>query len=204
MFLETIKSLGKFLGLFIIYVIIAGITNGLTNNLYLNLLVPALSIILISIFMNKKELKSSLKTIKKDFNIKLFIFGIITCISSIFINYILTKTIGHTSVNQTTLIDNIDKYKYLYSFIIIFIIPFEEEFLFRLSYSNSKNIFSFIISVLIFTSLHITSINELIYIIAYIIPTIGLTLNYFKTNNIYISYILHLLNNLINVLLLIW
>ena len=204
MFLETIKSLGKFLSLFIIYIIITTITDGLTNNPYLLLLIPALVIIIISIILNKKELKSSLKTIKKDFNIKIFIIGIITCLSSILINYILTKLVGNTSTNQTTLLDNIDKYKYLYSFIIIFILPLQEEFLYRLPYSNSKNIYSFIISSLIFASLHLSSTNDLIYLIAYLIPTIGITLNYFKTNNIYISYLLHLLNNLINVLLLIW
>ena len=204
MFLETIKSLGKFLSLFIIYIIITTITDGLTNNPYLLLLIPALVIIIISIILNKKELKSSLKTIKKDFNIKIFIIGIITCLSSILINYILTKLVGNTSTNQTTLLDNIDKYKYLYSFIIIIILPLQEEFLYRLPYSNSKNIYSFIISSLIFASLHLSSTNDLIYLIAYLIPTIGITLNYFKTNNIYISYLLHLLNNLINVLLLIW
>ncbi len=204
MFFDTIKSLCKFIILFIIYIVITGITTGLTNNTYLLLLIPALSIIIISILMNKNELKNSLKSIKKDFNTKLFIFGIITCLSSILINFIITKTIGHTSVNQSTLIDNIDKYKYLYAFILIFIIPLEEEFLFRLPYSNSKNLLSFIISSLIFTSLHLSSTNDFIYIPAYLIPTIGLTLNYFKTTNIYISYLLHLLNNLINVLLLIW
>ena len=204
MFLETVKSICKFLILFIIYAIITGITNGLTNNVYLSLLIPALSIIFISIFINKDELKKSIKTIKKDFKVKVFIFGIITCILSLIINYFITKAVGHTSINQSTLIDNIQKYKYLYSFIIIFILPLEEEFLFRLPYSNSKNIISFIISSLIFTALHLNSTSDFIYIIAYLLPTIGLTLNYFKTNNIYISYLLHLLNNLINVLLLIW
>ncbi len=201
---ETIKSLGKFLLLFVIYIVVIGITNELTNNVYLALLIPSLSIILISIYINKKELKSSLKTIKKDFNLKVFIIGIITCILSIIISYILTKVTGDTSTNQQALIDDINKYKHLYMFIIIFINPLAEEFLYRLPYSNSKNLLSFIISSLIFSSLHLTSTSDLIYLIAYLIPTIGLTLNYFKTNNIYISYLLHLLNNLINVLLLIW
>lgn len=204
MLIETIKSLGKFLTLFIIYTLIIGITNNLTKNIYLSLLIPSLSIIFISILLNKKELKSSLKTFKKDFNIKIFIIGFIACLTSILINYILTRFVGTTSTNQSTIISYIDKYKYPFIFLIVFINPLQEEFLYRLPYSNSKNIISFIISSFIFASLHLTSINDLIYFIAYLIPTIGLTLNYFKTKNIYISYLLHALNNLINVLLLIW
>jgi membrane protease YdiL (CAAX protease family) len=203
MFLETIKSLCKFIILFTIYVLTQGITNNF-NNIYLSLLIPAFFIILVSIIINFKELKKSLKNIKKDIKPKLFILGLILCIISIILNIILTKLTGHTSINQSTLIENIHKYKYLYSFIIIFITPFEEELLFRLPYSNSKNILSFIISSLIFVTLHLSNTSDLIFLIAYLLPTLGLTLNYFKTNNIYISYILHVLNNLINVLLLIW
>ncbi|MBQ7239846.1 MAG: CPBP family intramembrane metalloprotease [Bacilli bacterium] len=204
MIFETIKSIIKFMCLFVIYAIVSSITVARINNIYLSTLIPALVVIIISFFINKDELKTSIKNIKKDFNKKIFIFGIITCILSIIINLILTKVIGHTSNNQTLLIENIHKYKLLYVLIITFIVPLCEEFLFRLPYSKSKNIFTFILSIIIFTLLHINSTSDFIFIGAYIIPTIGLTLNYFKTNNIYISYMLHALNNLINVLLLIW
>ena len=204
MFLETLKSLSKSIGLFFIYIVIYLMTNSYFNNIYLNSLIPSLFIIGITITLYGKELIKSLKNIKKDFNKKLFIFGIITIIISILLNYLFIKIFGNTSINQQNLINNLHKYNLFYAILIIFVTPLTEELVFRYPYDTSLNKYSFLISSIIFIALHINSTNELIYIIAYLVPTIGLTLNYFKTKNIYISYLLHVINNLINVLLLIW
>ena len=203
MSLKLIKNVLTSIGLFLLYLVINTLFY-YKNNIALGNLISSLLTILIISYIYKDIIINNIKNIKKNFNKKIFLIGLILIIISIISSEIIRLLFKYDSFNNDLVINNIKTYKYLYAFNVIIITPFLEELIFRLPYHDNKNKISFIVCVLIFASLHITNLKDLIYIIPYLLPVIGLTLNYYKTDNIFISYLLHLINNLISVLLLIW
>ena len=86
------------------------------------------------------------------------------------------------------------------------IAPIKEEFIYRLPFINNNNkTLNYIIYSLIFASIHLLTINnaiEIIFIIPYLILSFSIGYSLYKTDNILVSTILHMLNNLINIMLL--
>ena len=200
---KLIKNVAISIGLYILYLVI----NSLFfygNNKILGITIGTIITIFIIFYIYKDVIIKNIKNIKKDFNKKYFLIGLGLIIMSIIISEVLRMILTHDSSNNELILNNIKTYKLLYTFNILVITPFVEELIFRLPYHESRNKISFIICVLVFLGIHITSTNDFIFIIAYLLPIIGLTLNYYKTDNIFISYLLHIINNLISVLLLIW
>lgn len=203
MFSKLFKNMLISLGLFILYTLFYSIFIMNTDTIFAQIL-ASLIIIAITSYIYKEIIIKNIKSIKKDFNIKLFLLALLLIIGSIIIDKVLIMNLGHDSMNNTKVIEYIKTYKYIYALYVVIIVPLSEEFMFRLPYNKNKNIITFIECVVIFTLLHMQSLQDFIFIVPYLLVVYGISINYFKTDNIFISYLIHLINNLINVLLLVW
>ena len=201
---------------FLIYLFVPSIlplfiTSNTNSKEYIILLfISYLLVALYFIFINKKELKTSIKALKLN-KIKtliiIFIIGfILNIISNYIINYIIIPNgiSNNELANRKLLMNN----KIIFSILLCIIIPFIEEVLFRLELKkiiNNKYIYLFITSI-IFSLLHNisdTRIIELLYIIPYFILGFTFASIYIKSDNIIYSIIAHMINNLIAVLVVI-
>ena len=164
----------------------------------------SITTIVIIAFIYKDYLLSKIKTIKKDFRPKSFINFIIAAIIVIILTNVIYKVTGTTSSNESLVIHFFKEQPIIFGLDLVIFGPLEEELIFRLPYKNKYKTISLLISSLIFSAVHIGSLNEIIFIIPYMILALGIGSNYFKTDNIYISFFAHALNNAYNVLLLLW
>ena len=203
MILKSFIGLVKSMLLFIIYAIIASIFPPKISQELLSLLTAVIFIVIIVMSFNK-ELKEDLKELKNKFEFKYLIFGAIMSGLVIGIDYLLVKNLGHNSTNQTAVITLIKKSPIIMILGTVVFIPFSEELIYRFPYRKSNKILSLIISSIVFASIHMVGTKEIIFIIPYLILSFTIGYTYFKTDNIYMSYFVHVINNLINVLLLIW
>ena len=81
--------------------------------------------------------------------------------------------------------------------------PFAEEFMFRLPYHKANTKFAFIIYSIVFALAHITFVtSDLIFIPFYLLLSIGIGYSYYKTNNILLSTIIHIINNSLCIMLI--
>ena len=204
MFLNLIKNLGTSLGFLILYIFVTAISYLIFNDYVISSLASSIGTSLIIGFIYRDYLKKKIKTIKKDFRIKSFINALIAIAMVFVLDYMLIKIFGSTSENEKLVEELIKSSPIIYGINAVIITPLTEEFIFRLPYRNKYKIISLLISSLIFSAVHIGSLNEIIFIIPYMILALGIGINYFKTDNIYISYFVHVLNNLINMILLMW
>ncbi len=110
-------------------------------------------------------------------------------------------------------------YKYLYIFDLVLLGPIIEEFFFRyiliqeILYKMIKNdkklkrIIIILLSGFIFAFFHAIAAESFIYfirdILLYIGTSLALSIAYIKTNNIFVGYFVHVLNNLIAVIIMI-
>lgn len=198
------KDVFASIGLYLIYAFITASCSVFIDKEPITLTVAAAIFCFLIILSNINIFKDKFKTIKRDFNQKAFISGIMAIIVVIILNNILTKITGSTSENEIKVINYIKEYPFIFGINAVLIAPLAEELIFRFIYRNEFRITSLIISSLLFSLVHISGSKDAIFLIPYFIMSIGIGINYFKTDNIYISYLIHILNNLINMLLLIW
>lgn len=177
---------------------------------YLNLIYDTLFISILTISY-KNELKNKFNEFKNNIfeffkkYIKYWILAIILmAISSIIVQSIT----GSMSTNEENVRELINA-----SPIILFIItglmaPVIEELVYRLTVYNivgkNKKLF-IILSGLLFGGAHVVSsatcLVDLLYIIPYAIPGIGLAYIFYKSKNIYVTMLFHSLHNTISFLL---
>lgn len=159
------------------------------------------------------------KRIKKDFidfdanykkylslGFKIWLIGLIIMIVSN--NIIYRYAINSVAYNQAANINIIKKLPLYSTISMVMIGPFIEEMVFRLSFKNvlKNKVLYYILSVLIFTSLHvlngITSPIELLFFIPYGALAISLSYILEKTDNIFTTTIIHTLHNAFVVILI--
>ena len=219
--LDNITSLGKsFYGLVIYFCIsqilsfiIKSIPN-LNNFLYSLILISSelITLILLLIVFRKRIKKDFIdfdKNYKKYLSLgfKVWLIGLMVMIIS---NNIIYRFIPiDVATNQVNNIVITSKFP-LYSVLSIILIgPYIEEIVFRLSFKeNLKNKkLYYILSVLIFTSLHvlngISNPLELIYFIPYGSLAIAFSYILDKTDNIFTTIIIHSFHNALSVVLII-
>lgn len=203
MVLKSFLGLAKSMLLFLIYVIIATFFLPNLSKELVNLLAAVIFIIIICLAFNR-ELKKELKELKNKFNIKYLLLGVLMSIITLGIDYIIVKNLGHNATNQTAVTNLVKTSPVIMTLATVIFVPFAEELIYRFPYKKSNKIISFIISSIVFASIHMVGTKEIIFIIPYLLLSCTLSYTYFKTDNIYMSYFVHAINNLINVLLLIW
>jgi len=219
-FIEKITTLGKsFYGL-IIYFSITYIFNfvlkalPINNKFQYNILLSVCEIttLLLLIIVFRKRLKKDFIDFDKNYKkyLKLgftvWFFGLIVMTVSNNIIYHFITTSG--PANQGAAVNIINNYPLYSVFSMILIGPFIEEIVFRLSFKNAlknKKVY-YILSVLIFTSLHALNGMNTSLALIYFLPygSLAFALSYIldKTDNIFTTVIIHSIHNAISFVLI--
>lgn len=157
---------------------------------------------LIFIFIYKDKLRNDFLNLKKDLNIKNIVIVVLFLVLSFVSNEVLVNILKQEASNQEIVTSILKKSPILGIPAICLFGPFIEEIIYRLPYK--KNWLSIIISTVVFTLSHMVdfSLTQTLFIIPYLLLSISFSFAYFKNENIILSTIVHILNNLISVVLL--
>lgn len=151
--------------------------------------------------ISKIEFKSIKKLSKKDYLTTIIIFSIFTTLT-LLSTYIINKFIS-IPLNEELVREEFIKYPILSIISSCLITPIIEELLFRYNFKDIKNKYLYIIiTTLFFSLLHLSSLNEILYLIPYYFMGIMFSYSYIKTNNLLSPIICHILYNIINVIIL--
>ena len=164
-------------------------------------------LILYTIFRNK--IKKDIINFKDDFKNNLPHIIVVPAILiglEIIASLILSK-LGIYSSNQLAGEDIIKNSNFLIIFYTAILAPMFEEMVFRLPYhySSSNKVLTYIVYSVVFALTHIMTVDNLlslIYIIPYLLLSFGIGYNFYKTDNIFMSTIVHIINNSIAVMLI--
>lgn len=162
---------------------------------------------LYGIYRNK--IKEDIKNFKDDFKKyfpKTLLVSTILIILEIIISLILKKN-GLISVNQNVAEVMIKESPILMFISSAILAPIAEELTFRMPYYYAKGnkIFIYIFYSIVFASVHLFGIADLItllYFIPYLLLSLGIGYGFYKSNNIFMSTIIHILNNIIAIMLI--
>lgn len=152
----------------------------------------------------KEQLKSLIKMKNKkmviifDTAFRYWLIGLIIMLIS---NFIIGKLGVGTPNNDNAVRSLLEASPIIAGLTVIFIAPFSEEVIFRLAFRDiiPKNLLYILISGIIFGGLHVIgSINtgyELLYLIPYCSLGIAFSKMYQESNNVFVSYVIHVLHN---------
>lgn len=158
---------------------------------------------------NKDILYKNLTDLKNiHFNelIKLISISLLFTLLMVISNKLIVNYVGHIASNE---LDNqllFNKAKLLMGLNIIIFGPIVEELIFRFQYHNVKGnkLITFIFYTFIFAIAHVnlTDIHEYIFFIPYLFLSLSIGYSYYKTDNIFMSILAHILNNFITIMIL--
>lgn len=151
--------------------------------------------------LNFKDINNKIKSFKTK-----YLKYILISIPLVLINYLLlliTSKISPLPENET-LIRSLIKLNPLYYTLIFGILsPIGEELTFRYGFDNIKNKYIYmILPSLLYAFMHLSSMNEILYIIPYFILGLTFAFTYKKTNSLIYPITIHIINNLISILLI--
>lgn len=165
-------------------------------------------LLILCILFYFKELKEHFKKLRKmkkerlmiilDTSFRYWLIGLIIMIVS---NFIIGKLGIASSSNDTSVRVMLEASPLIAGLSVIFIAPFIEEVIFRMAFKNvlNKKWLFILTSGIIFGSLHVIfSINsgyELLYLIPYCSLGLSFAVIYQYSDNIFISYLIHLVHN---------
>lgn len=199
------KNILKTFFVYIVYIILTdSLTSPYKNNVFLYTLLQIIFLVItlfIILKINKIKLKSIKNLSKKDYHTTIIIFSIFT-ILTLLSTYIINK---FTSIplNEELVREEFIKYPIFSIISSCLITPIIEELLFRYNFKDIKNKYLYIvITTLFFSLLHLSSPNEILYLIPYSFMGIMFSYSYIKTNNLLSPIICHILYNIINVIIL--
>lgn len=149
--------------------------------------------------INRKYIKKEIPKVFKE--ILLFIpFLLLT-------SFILSFFVSGNSQNQAEVIETLNNGLLYFFLSTVVMAPILEEMLFRLlPYQFIKNKYLYIlIASLVFAGIHVIGDpNPFYYIWIYLFPSIYLTYRFYKTKDVVVTISLHMFNNLVSFLLLIF
>lgn len=193
-------------GLFLLLSFITAIVLSFTSDRSTVYLISYIISLLVLIYIYKDIIILNIKSFKEDFTknwISCLRMYIIFTILMVITNYSLFHFLGLIAENEEAarqlLLDNPLK------MIIVTAIlgPLVEEIVFKLPYHDLNKKYVFIFYSVIFALTHISlSINPLNYLfaISYLFLSFGISYSYYKTNNIIVSMLFHILNNCITII----
>jgi hypothetical protein len=170
-------------------------------------------IFIITLFIiERKTLIKMFKTLKSDLkgNYKNVIkVSTSLLVLEFILNYVLIKVTGHQPNNNQIIIDALkDNGYFIFLIYSIILCPILETIIYFYPYQKVKHAkLGFVISSLVFALTHITSANnllDLLFVIPYISMSFAFNYGFFKTKNIYVSIIIHSINNILAFVLLLF
>lgn len=215
--MDKIKSFLISFGLIMLHVIIFPIisysfiiNNNIDNTLWSNLieLVSTLILAIILVFIYRKIFISDFKKFDRKFFYQGFKYLFFMVITLNFLVFISSQFGVEISDNEKSIRELIFNFPFIRSLMSIFLVPFIEEAIYRLSIKKyiSNQIIFIITSAFIFGFLHVPNLfsnfGVFFQFLAYASSAIYLSLFYLKTNNIWSAVYLHFLNNALGVILL--
>lgn len=167
-------------------------------------------IILFKIF--KSDLTSDIKNLNDDIKKNwqnILIFTIIFTVLLYVSNYMIVKYLGNMAANEILSRNQLKSSPLLMGISMVIFAPIVEEIIYRLPYKKveNKRLLSFFIYTIIFALAHIAfnnGLKELLFLIPYIFLSLSIGYGFYKTNNIYVSIIVHILNNLANIVIILF
>lgn len=154
----------------------------------------------------KDEFSSFKESFKKDF-LKVFLVYLLFTLMCYTTNNMLYQLIGDIASNETAIRNELNSSPLIIAIIFIFLAPISEELIFRFNFRNTLKTPKrrYIITSILFALMHIAVSTELIfllYLIPYLFLSLGLGYSYYKSDNIFMSIIIHIFHNFINIMLL--
>ena len=169
------------------------------------------TIFILFIFLcNKRNLIDSFKNIKKDIksNYKsILLYTLLFLLLEFIANFIIIKLTGKNINNNVTLMNVFnEKNKVLFISYILLIGPIFESLMMIYPYKEIPNKkLAYIFMTIIFALFHLmnaSTLLELLFFIPYLFMGFAFNYSFYKTNNIYLSIIIHSINDLIVFVLL--
>lgn len=200
--MDSLISFFKSIGFLLIVSVIMAIFSILTKNQTVSYFFTYFTSSLIFLLLYKDKLRDDLKNIRNDLNLKNIIIIVLFLVLSFISNVILVNILKQEASNQKTVASMLKSFPILALPAICLFGPFVEEVIYRLPYK--KNWLSITISTIVFTLAHMSSFSlaQILFLIPYLFLSISFSFAYFKNENIILSTIAHILNNLISVVLL--
>lgn len=168
------------------------------------------TILIVAIFIiERKTLIKQLKSFKKDVKNKWLNVLIVTVsllVAEYFINLLLIHITKANPSGQDLL--QVFLKRNIFTFILYscLFIPILESLFYYYPYKNISNKkLGFVFSAIVFAAFHMLNANhliELLYIIPYSLMALSFGYGLYKTNNIYVTILIHIINNIVAVMLL--
>ena len=156
-----------------------------------------------------KKIIDSAKNLKTDFkkNIKPILIITILLIGLEFVISSILENCFHLMASNELTNRNILKENLLVlGLSTTLLTPLAEECIFRLPYHSANGKFAYIIYSTMFALVHVTfkTPADLLFMPAYFLLSFGIGYSYYKTNNILLSTIVHIINNALCIVLILF
>ena len=209
---SIIRSIGIAILLFIINAIFLALAQIITSNVAIAYLISYTLMIVLLIKLYQKDLKNDFKNLTKDFKKnkkELILVPLILIIIVYLLNALFFKICGIEAGNQLLAESELKESIFLMCLHTIIIAPIAEELIFKLPFKDNKKkpLYNALAITILFTLIHIfPESNPLayLYLIAYFVLGVTFTYPFYKTNNVLLSIIVHIINNLINVMIILF
>jgi len=199
------------ISLFIIEALLLSFFSVIVKDVTISYLFVYVSLTIIILFIDYKQgnnLFNSFKNIKKDTKGKLKNIIIVTILLLILeygVNYLLIYLLGHASPNDVLTVSYVKPNIPIMFINAILLGPILESLLFIYPFNKINTLPAFFVYTILFALSHLMYSNnmlDLLFIIPYILMSLGFYYSFYKTNNIFVSIIIHILNNLISFMLI--
>ncbi|HQC83624.1 MAG TPA: CPBP family glutamic-type intramembrane protease [Bacilli bacterium] len=199
------------ISLFIIEALLLSFFSVIVKDVTISYLFVYVSLTIIILFIDYKQgnnLFNSFKNIKKDTKGKLKNIIIVTILLLILeygVNYLLIYLLGHASPNDVLTVSYVKQNIPIMFINAILLGPILESLLFIYPFNKINTLPAFFVYTILFALSHLMYSNnmlDLLFIIPYILMSLGFYYSFYKTNNIFVSIIIHILNNLISFMLI--
>lgn len=200
--MDTITSFLKSFGFILLDSILTTIACSILHNDALGYLVSTIIMLILFFLLYKERLITDLKNIKKNTKISYIFISLLFIILCYIFNLLFVNLLDTAAYNEISIENILFKYPLIFVPNIVLLAPLKEEIMYRMQYK--KNLSSIIISTLVFALCHvyITDLSQLTFFVPYLLLSISFSYAYFKSNNIVLSTIIHILNNSLNIVLL--
>lgn len=194
--------------IFIVTSLLTTYVGSIIKNKIFGYILGYLIAILLLYIIYRKKIKFDFKNFKDDFKkygLNIFIVSSILIASEVALS-LLFKHFGINSANQSYGIDLINENKIMILYCVL-LSPVFEELCFRLPYhySTSNKILTYIVYSCIFAFTHLMGITDLIslvYAIPYLLLAFGVGYGFYKSDNILMSTMIHIINNSLAIMLI--
>lgn len=209
---SKIKAIGLTFALFCLNSLVLGIIGTLSPFIASTYVVSYSIVIIILTRMYKDEIKKDFKNLWKDIKesykkvipISLLFIGLVYVA-----NYFIYGYAGTKAGNQISIEQELTSSIVLMLIYVLLLAPIVEEMIFKIPFKNhkEKRFIDFIIIVIMFTLIHFypeSNPKAYLYLISYGFLSISFAYPFYKTNNVLLSIIIHIINNLINVMVILF